>query len=155
MTNAVLVQCILGFHPSERGFVTLDGQRVDSVQLAGLRAAVGWVPADPVIFPQSIEENILAASCKIKREKLLELIAASGLIDSGAEEWLSRDAGAGGRKLTREERVLVGLFRAIVRKPKFVFVEGLDSEDMRQAVTAAIQRSCKRSIIIIDPVRAA
>lgn len=155
ITSAVLLQCILGFHPWERGFVTLDDQRVDCVQLAGLRAAVGWVPADPVIFPQSIEENILAASCKIKREKLLELIANSGLINSGAEEWLARGAGAGGRKLTREERVLVGLFRAIVRKPKFIFVEGLDSEDMRQAVMIAIRRTCKRAVIVLDSTAAA
>lgn len=152
MTSAMLLQCILGFQPWDCGSVKLDDQRVDRVQLSGLRAAVGWVPAEPVIFPQSIEDNILAASCNIRREKLLELIASSGLIDSGAEEWLARGAGAGGRKLTREERILVGLFRTIVRKPKFIFVEGLDSEEMRQAVTVAIRRTCKRAMVILDPV---
>ena len=152
MTSAMLLQCILGFQPWECGAVKLDDQRVDRVQLPGLRAAVGWVPAEPVIFPQSIEDNILAASCNISREKLLELITSSGLIDSGAEEWLARGAGAGGRKLTREERILVGLFRAIVRKPKFIFVERLDSEEMGHAVTRAIRRTCKRAIVILDPV---
>ncbi|MFO0207129.1 MAG: ATP-binding cassette domain-containing protein, partial [Betaproteobacteria bacterium] len=53
-----LARLIFRFYDVQAGGVLIDGQDVRSVTQASLRAAIGIVPQDTVLFNDSIEYNI-------------------------------------------------------------------------------------------------
>ena len=57
--KSTCIQLIQRFYDGSAGDVTIDGKRVDKLNLKWVRKQIGFVQQEPVLFDKTIEENIL------------------------------------------------------------------------------------------------
>jgi ATP-binding cassette subfamily B protein len=138
-----VLQLLLRFYAPQSGVIRLDGVDIASVDPAALRARIGLVPQDPVIFSADAWENIRygrpdATAAEIRAAA--EAAAAAGFLDAlphGFDTYL----GAKGVMLSGGQRQRVAIARAILRDPSVLLLDeatsALDAES-EQAVQGAL-----------------
>jgi subfamily B ATP-binding cassette protein MsbA len=153
--KSTLVDMLPRFHDPERGRVTLDGVDLRDVTLASLRAALGIVTQETILFHDTIAANIAFADANPDRARIVEAARAAN-----AHEFIERAPagydtviGERGVKLSGGERQRIAIARAIYRDPQIlVFDEAtsaLDSESEAK-VQEAIDRLLRgRTVLII------
>jgi ATP-binding cassette subfamily B protein len=147
--KSTLARLLYRFYDVSAGRVTVDGQDVREVTQASLRALIGIVPQDTVLFNDSIEYNIAYGRPGATHE---EVVAAARLaqihdfvvsLPAGYETTV----GERGLKLSGGEKQRVAIARAILKAPRIlIFDEATSALDSRsekaiQAELRAIARN--------------
>ena len=92
--KSTLARLLFRFYDVTGGRITIDGQDIRDVQQASLRAAIGIVPQDTVLFNDTIEYNIaygrpgathdeIVAAARLAQIHDFIVAAAGGLCDAG------------------------------------------------------------------------
>lgn len=111
------------------GRITLDGRDLRSYRLADLRAAVGYVPQEPVLFSDTIRNNILFGREDITEETLDWALSVSQFkseIDAfpaGVETTI----GTHGMSISGGQKQRLALARALVGKPRVLILDDCTS----------------------------
>ena len=133
----------------------IDGQDISRVSQKSLRAAVGLVPQDPILFHRSLSDNIAygkpgATAAEIARAA--RLAHAADFIE-GLSKGYDTLVGERGVKLSGGERQRVAIARAILADaPILVLDEATSSLDSlsEQYIRQAIERlSTNRTTIVV------
>ena len=150
-----MLSLIPRFYDAKGGHVLIDGTPVDALKLAGLRAQIGFVLQETVLFRGTIRENIAYGRPGASDE---EVVAAAKLAD--ADEFISRMphgydtvVGERGDTLSGGQRQRIGIARAVIRNSPILILDeptaALDTESER-IVIAALRRLMKgRTVIMI------
>ncbi len=132
--KSTLTRLLLRFYEPTRGRITIDGQDIQSVTQESLRAAIGVVPQDIVLFNTSIFDNIAFARPEASAEEV-EKAAKDALIHDfimTLPDGYQTVVGERGLKLSGGEKQRVAIARLILKHPKiFVFDEATSSLDTR------------------------
>ncbi|WP_246237650.1 ABCB family ABC transporter ATP-binding protein/permease [Caldichromatium japonicum] len=127
-----LVRLLFRFYDPTGGRILIDGQDVCQVTQESLRAAIGIVPQDTVLFNESIYYNIAYGRPDASRaeiEQAAELAQLSTFIASLPKGW-DTIVGERGLKLSGGEKQRVAIARTILKRPKIlVFDEATSSLD--------------------------
>ncbi len=126
------------------GRVTIDGQDVRDVQQSTLRAAIGIVPQDTVLFNDTIEYNIAYGRPGATHEEIVEAAKLAQIHDFIARlpEGYETPVGERGLKLSGGEKQRVAIARAILKRPAIlIFDEATSALDSR--AERAIQAELK------------
>ncbi|MCB1790796.1 MAG: ABC transporter ATP-binding protein/permease [Gammaproteobacteria bacterium] len=132
--KSTLARLIYRFYDVDSGRITIDGQDVRDVTQDSLRAAVGIVPQDTVLFNQTIRYNIAygrpdAADVEIERAE--ERAHIRQFIEGLPDGW-NTVVGERGLKLSGGEKQRVAIARAILKNPRIlIFDEATSSLDSR------------------------
>ena len=59
--KSTILQLIMRLYDPDEGTITLDGHDIKELDLQWLRANIGYVGQEPVLFATSIRENLLLA----------------------------------------------------------------------------------------------
>ena len=153
--KSTISRLLFRFYDPQKGSIEIDGHNVQDVQQASVRAAIGVVPQDSVMFNASIGYNInygRAEASQAEIEEAAKLASIDSFIKQLAEGY---DAlvGERGLKLSGGEKQRVAIARAILKKPSiFLFDEAtsaLDSQTEKQIQSALNEVSESRTTLII------
>jgi ATP-binding cassette subfamily B protein len=147
--KSTIARLLYRFYDVGAGRITVDGQDIRDVTQASLRAAIGIVPQDTVLFNDSIEYNIAYGRPGATRD---EVVAAARLAQvhdfiAGLPAGYETTVGERGLKLSGGEKQRVAIARAILKAPRIlIFDEATSALDSRaekaiQAELRAIARN--------------
>lgn len=132
--KSTLSRLLFRFYDPQSGKITIDGQNIKAVQQSSVRAALGVVPQDTVMFNSSIGYNIgygreSATLDEIKQAA--QLASIDGFIENLPEGYDTL-VGERGLKLSGGEKQRVAIARAMLKKPSiFLFDEATSALDSR------------------------
>ncbi len=114
-----------GFYEPVEGGIAIDG--IDSRQYdpADLRAGIGFVMQDTDLFFGKLRDNITLGKPSATDDEVLEVARLSGVEQFIAGHPLGYDmpVAEGGRSLSGGQKQAIGLARAMIRKPKIMFMD--------------------------------
>jgi ATP-binding cassette subfamily B protein len=153
--KSTLFQLLLRFYDPDAGIIRVDGVDVSKVDPETVRARIGLVPQETVIFGTSARENIgygRPGASNRDIEDAAKAAAADTFIrqlPEGYETFL----GERGTRLSGGQRQRIAIARAILKDPPILLLDeatsSLDAESER-AVQEALERLMKdRTTIII------
>lgn len=142
--KSTLIKLLFRFYDCDQGLITIDKQDINRVSQSSLRKAIGIVPQDPVLFNDTLFENIhygKPSASKLAVERAIELANLSDFIDT-LPDGAQTQVGERGLKLSGGEKQRVAIARTILKNPAIlVFDEATSSLDSyaEQAILSAIK----------------
>ncbi|MBA2548894.1 MAG: ABC transporter ATP-binding protein/permease [Burkholderiaceae bacterium] len=132
--KSTLARLLFRFYDVDAGRILIDGQDVRSLKQESLRAAIGIVPQDTVLFNDTIEYNIAYGRPGAGREEVAEAARAAHIhkfIESLPDVYETR-VGERGLKLSGGEKQRVAIARTLLKNPAIlVFDEATSALDSR------------------------
>ncbi|KCB25777.1 ABCB family ABC transporter ATP-binding protein/permease [Bordetella hinzii] len=153
--KSTLARLLFRFYDVKQGAILIDGQDIRDVRQDSLRAAIGVVPQDTVLFNDSIQYNIAYGRPEASEAEIQDaarLAHIHQLIMSMPEGYRTI-VGERGLKLSGGEKQRVAIARTILKNPCiFLFDEAtsaLDSHTEREIQDNLREVSQGRSTLII------
>ena len=143
--KSTLSRLLFRFYDVTGGRVLIDGQDVRAVQQASVRAAIGIVPQDTVLFNDTIEYNIGYGRPGATHEEIVaaaKLAQIHAFIESTPEGYAT-PVGERGLKLSGGEKQRVAIARALLKHPRIlIFDEATSALDSKseKAIQAELRR---------------
>ncbi|GAA5525676.1 ATM1-type heavy metal exporter [Microbulbifer aestuariivivens] len=153
--KSTLFKLLFRFYDPCDGRITIDGQDIRAVSQSSLRAAIGVVPQDAVLFNQSILENVRYGRVGASDEEVMAAIRHAQLEAFVHElpEGVHTVVGERGLKLSGGEKQRVAIARALLKHPPImVFDEAtssLDSRSERGILGALRQVASEQTTLVI------
>jgi len=144
--KSTLARLLFRFYEIDRGRILIDGQDIGQVTQASLRAAIGIVPQDTVLFNDTLYYNLAYARPEAARSEVMAAARLAQLhefIESlpGGYDTL---VGERGLKLSGGEKQRVAIARTILKRPKILLFDeatsALDSK-AEQAILQALREA--------------
>jgi len=153
--KSTLARLLFRFYDVGAGRITLDGQDIRDVTQASLRAAIGIVPQDTVLFNDTILYNVAYGRTDAAREEVVEAAKVAHIlafIESLPDGW-ETSVGERGLKLSGGEKQRVSIARALLKDPPvMIFDEATSALDSRteKAIQAELAEISKdRTTLVI------
>ena len=135
--KSTLSRLLFRFYDVSAGRILIDGQDIRSVTQASLRAAIGIVPQDTVLFNDSIYYNIAYGRPQASHEEILQAAQSAHIHDfiTSLPQGYDTMVGERGLKLSGGEKQRVAIARAILKRPAILIFDeatsALDSKSER------------------------
>jgi ATP-binding cassette subfamily B protein len=137
------------------GTISIDGQDVRSVTQASLRAAIGMVPQDTVLFNDTIRYNIRYGrwdATDAEVERAAQLAQIDGFIRMSPKGYETQ-VGERGLKLSGGEKQRVAIARTVLKAPPILVLDeatsALDSHTEHEIQEALDRVSRNRTSLVI------
>ena len=137
------------------GAILIDGQDLRAVTQASLRAAIGMVPQDTVLFNDTIYYNIAYGRPEASREEVEGAARAAQIHDFIARlpRGYETTVGERGLKLSGGEKQRVGIARTLLKDPPILILDeatsALDTETERGIQESLAAMGVGRSVLTI------
>ena len=132
--KSTISRLLFRFYDVDGGRILIDGQDIRDVTQASLRAAIGIVPQDTVLFNDTIGYNVAYGRPDASQEEVTtaaKLARIHDFVTSLPDGYDSR-VGERGLKLSGGERQRVSIARTILKRPKLLlFDEATSALDTR------------------------
>ena len=132
--KSTLARLLYRFYDIGGGRISIDSQDIRDVQQTSLRAAIGIVPQDTVLFNDSIEYNIAYGKPGATRDEIVAAAKAAQIHNfvAGLPEGYATPVGERGLKLSGGEKQRVAIARAILKSPHvLIFDEATSALDSK------------------------
>jgi ATP-binding cassette subfamily B protein len=123
--KSTLSRLLFRFYDVTSGEILIDGQDIRDVTQASLRASIGIVPQDTVLFNSSIYFNIAYGRPTATREEVIEAARAAHIlsfIESLPKGW-ETTVGERGLKLSGGEKQRVAIARTLLKNPQILIFD--------------------------------
>ncbi len=143
--KSTLARLLYRFYDIGDGAITIDGQELRSVTQASLRAAIGIVPQDTVLFNDTVEYNIAYGRPGATHAEVESVARAAHIHDfiATTPKGYQTMVGERGLKLSGGEKQRVAIARTLLKNPPILIFDeatsALDSANER-AIQAELRR---------------
>ena len=152
--KSTLSRLLFRFYDVTEGAISIDGQDIRAVTQESLRAAIGIVPQDTVLFNDTLEYNIAYGRTSATHEEV-EAVARMAQLDdfiARLPEGYATQVGERGLKLSGGEKQRVAIARTLLKRPQIlIFDEATSSLDSRseKQIQAAIRDIAREHTTLI------
>jgi len=153
--KTTISRLLFRFYDPDKGTVRIDGHNLTEVTQSSVRASIGMVPQDTVMFNATVGYNIgygRDGSTPAEIEDASRMAAIDGFIDMLPEKYDTM-VGERGLKLSGGEKQRVAIARAILKRPSiFLFDEAtsaLDSRTEKEIQASLNEVSKARTTLVI------
>ncbi len=153
--KSTISRALFRFYDLHDGKISIDGQDISKVTQSSLRAAIGIVPQDTVLFNDTIYYNIAYGRPSASREEVLEAARMAQIdrfirqLPDGYETMV----GERGLKLSGGEKQRVAIARTILKAPPILMLDeatsALDSHTEKEIQEALDHVSRQRTSLVI------
>jgi ATP-binding cassette, subfamily B, heavy metal transporter len=143
--KSTLARLLYRFYDVSRGAIVVNGKNIRDIRQASLRAAIGIVPQDTVLFNDTILYNIRYGRTDAADEQVIEAARAAHIHDfiESLPQKYETAVGERGLKLSGGEKQRVAIARALLKNPRIlIFDEATSALDSRaeKAIQAELER---------------
>jgi ATP-binding cassette, subfamily B, putative efflux pump len=153
--KSTLANLVPRFYDPDSGAITLDGHDLRDIKLASLRAVIGIVNQETILFSGTVQENLLLAKPSALFTELKEALVAANAWEfvSTLPEGLWTEISERGSNLSGGQKQRLAIARAFLKNPRILILDeatsALDSKSEHQ-IQEALSRLLKhRSSIVI------
>ncbi|KAL2257710.1 hypothetical protein VTK26DRAFT_9274 [Humicola hyalothermophila] len=146
--KSTILKLLDRFYDVTKGSIEIDGQDIRDVDLYSLRAQVGIVPQAPVLFDDTIMNNVRYSKLTATDEEVYEACKAASIheqILTFADGYQTK-VGERGVKLSGGELQRVAIARAILKRPSIVLLDEATSAvdtETEQKIQEALRTLCQ------------
>jgi ATP-binding cassette subfamily B protein len=142
------------FYDVNAGAITIDGQDIRAVTQESLRAAIGIVPQDTVLFNDTIEYNIAYGKPGASKADIVAAARAASIHDfiESLPDGYATMVGERGLKLSGGEKQRVAIARTLLKDPAIlIFDEATSALDSKaeQAIQAQLKEIAKNRTTLV------
>jgi ATP-binding cassette, subfamily B, bacterial MsbA len=152
--KSTIFNLLLRFYQADGGAIAIDGTDIRGVTLESLRRSIALVTQEPILFDESIYDNIALGRLGATREEIERAAkdaAAHDFIVQLPQGYHTR-VGEGGLKLSGGQRQRIAIARAMLRDAPILLLDeatsALDNESER-LVQEALNRLMKNRTTIV------
>ncbi|XP_029305258.1 LOW QUALITY PROTEIN: ATP-binding cassette sub-family B member 6 [Cottoperca gobio] len=152
--KSTIIRLIFRFYDVHGGSISIDGQDISKVKQESLRAHIGVVPQDTVLFNDTIQNNIRYGRITASDQEVEEAAAAADIHDKiiGFPEGYDTQVGERGLKLSGGEKQRVAIARTILKAPEIILLDeatsALDTQTERN-IQASLAKVCANRTTVV------
>ncbi|MBK6865771.1 MAG: ABC transporter ATP-binding protein/permease [Ideonella sp.] len=152
--KSTLARLLYRFYDVSAGRITIDGQDIRAVTQASLRAAIGIVPQDTVLFNDTVEYNIAYGRPGASHDEVVAAAQAARIHDfiASTPRGYATMVGERGLKLSGGEKQRVAIARTLLKNPPILIFDeatsALDSANER-AIQAELQGVARNKTALV------
>lgn len=153
--KSTILKLLFRFYDPVSGRVLIDGEDISAVTQASLRAALGLVPQEVVLFNDTLRFNLAYAKPGAAEAEIMEAAERAQLGDfiRRLPQGLDTRVGERGLKLSGGEKQRVGVARAVLLDPAILVLDeatsSLDSATEEEVQTALADAAKGRTTIAV------
>jgi len=153
--KSTLSRLLFRFYDVDQGAIRIDGQDIRSITQQSLRAALGIVPQDTVLFNDSIYYNIAYGRPGASRAEVEEAARLARIDDfvRSLPEGYDTKVGERGLKLSGGEKQRVAIARTILKAPQILLFDeatsALDTHTEKEIQISLREVAANRTTLII------
>jgi len=153
--KSTLARLLFRFYDPQSGRILIDGQDISGVTQSSLRASIGIVPQDSVLFNDTIGYNIAYGSSAVRDEDIVAAARDAALLPliEQLPQGFDTEVGERGLKLSGGEKQRVAIARTLVKNPPILVLDeatsALDSRTERDILATLKRISRGRTTIAI------
>ena len=153
--KSTISRLLFRFYDVGRGAIRIDGQDVRDISQESLRAAIGVVPQDTVLFNDTIKYNIAYGRDGASEDEIIDAAKAAQIHDfiSALPEGYGTMVGERGLKLSGGEKQRVAIARTILKNPPILILDeatsALDSGTEKEIQDSLTRLGADRTVLTI------
>ncbi|KAI2606560.1 hypothetical protein GGR54DRAFT_644174 [Hypoxylon sp. NC1633] len=146
--KSTILKLLDRFYDVTDGSVLIDGQDIRDVTISSLRQSIGIVPQSPILFDDSVINNIRYARLSATDEEVYSACKAAAIHEHimGFTEGYKTRVGERGVKLSGGELQRIAIARAILKQPEIVLLDEATSSvdtDTEQKIQEGLRALCQ------------
>lgn len=151
-----IVNLIARLYDVSSGEVLVDGTPIKNLNLTDLRSAIGFVPQDPFLFSDTIENNIKFGKEDASKEEIIAAAKGAVIHDNimGFKNEYQTILGERGVTLSGGQKQRVSIARVIIKDPKILIFDdclsAVDTETEEQILANLNKVSKNKTTFIIS-----
>lgn len=153
--KSTLANLVPRFYDPTEGRILLDGRDLREIEQASLRAQIGIVNQETILFSGTIQENLLLARANATAEELRAALEAANALEfvERLPEGLGTEIGERGARLSGGQKQRLAIARAFLKDPRILILDeataALDSQAERRIQEALARLLRNRTSIVI------
>ncbi len=153
--KTTLFSLLLRFNDPTGGQILWDGTPLDTLSRGSVRAQLGWVPQEPVLFSGTVRENLLLGrpdATELELQEALRRAYADAFVRA-LPKGLDEEIGERGSRLSGGQRQRLAIARAFLRAPSFLLLDeptsALDATSEREVQAGLTELMQGRTTLVI------